>query len=209
MNIMKQFIVSLLVLILIGCKGNTSSIDSISDSLAKMSGIGNYQGRHIFEFDSVTVPFFGKTLMMDDSSHIMRQIAEIAADDKMLSVDGKMLMVGEVGFGINFNKTSVNLISTTQIDDPRIMKVIEYLNDLYEAFPENGIEDTYLWSSKFDDPKIKKRKDILRGLCGEDDEIESEVYDWWNQEELYFEIKMRPLHDDEGGSVLIFYSSKL
>ena len=168
---MKHIIITLVVLTLIGCNGKQSANDTIDDTTSNQEC---HHGRYVVEFENITVPFFGKSLLMDDSTHIMRQIAEIAADDKMLSVERKVLTVGEVGFGINLYKSSVVLISTTQVDDPKVKDIVKYINGFYGAGDEDD-PDTFLWSSEND----------------------------------YLNIRLRPLHSDEGGTVLIFSHSLL
>lgn len=79
-----------------------------------------------FEPMFYTISFFGKPLVMDDSTHIMQQITEIVESDTMLSIDGWVLTVGKVGFGIAINIHSgyLRLLSSTQVDDPKIKEVI-------------------------------------------------------------------------------------
>ena len=84
----------------------------------------------------------------------------------MLSIDGKVLTVVEVGFGINLHNKYVALISSTQVDDPKMKTVVTYLNGLYGIASE-GEPNNYLW---------------CKGNT----------------------IRLRPLHPEDGGTVIIF-----
>ena len=122
-----------------------------------------------------TISFFGKPLVMDDSTHIMRQISVIVESDTMLSIDGWVLTVGKVGFGIAINIHSgyLRLLSSTQVDDPKIKEVLEYLNSIYGTPYENDPDD-YWWRDRADD--------IILGWI----------------------VRMRPFRSEEGGTVLFF-----
>lgn len=128
-----------------------------------------------FEPMFVTISFFGKPLVMDDSTHIMQQITEIVESDTMLSIEGWVLTVGKVGFGIAINIHSgyLRLLSSTQVDDPKIKEVLEYLNSIYGTPYENDPDD-YWWRDRADD-------NILGWI-----------------------VRMRPFRSEEGGTVLFF-----
>ena len=132
-------------LFLTGCIGTiekTIDTPKIDDSAHDGLGV------HVSHFVGDTISFLGEALILNDSAGVMRQITEIAAKDKMLSVDGRVLTVGEVGFGINVHGNGVILISSVPIDDPQIKPVVQYLKSLYgnptDADPEVG----YYWFDK-------------------------------------------------------------
>lgn len=136
-------------------------------------------------YDAVfdTIYFFGKPIVMDDRTSIHHQIRTIALSDSMLTYktdgDKQVLTVGEVGFGVNIHRdNSIVLISSTQIDDPRIIPIVKYLNGLYGEAYENE-DDNYQWQAyKY---QSNKRHNVQS-------------------------IKLRPLRgSEEGGSVIIFY----
>ena len=143
--------VLLFTILLAGCASrNSYSViinDTPTDTIATCS-MNGCKGRHVSLFKGDTISFFGELLALDDSTHVMQQIAEIAAKDKMLSVDGRVLTVGEVVFGINVRENGVILISSVPIDDPLIKPVVQYLKSLYgnptDADPEVG----YYWFDK-------------------------------------------------------------
>jgi len=136
----------------------------------------NAESTNIFRNDTVckVVSFFGETVVLDDSAHVMQQIKEIAAKNDMLSVEGYVLTVGDVGFGINIREhyNFITLISSVQIDDRKMKKVRKYLNKIYGHMTDAG-EDFYYWHAS--------KKDRYSGS-----------------------IRMRRLHSDEGGTVMFF-----
>lgn len=148
-NDMRQVLFSICIIALLGCTRGSSGADTIVDT----SSVD-------------TISFFGNTLELGDSTHIMQQIKNIAGKDSMLSIDGKVLTVVEVGFGINLHNKYVALISSTQVDDPKMKTVVTYLNGLYGIASE-GEPNNYLW---------------CKGNT----------------------IRLRPLHSEDGGTVIIF-----
>ena len=164
---MKQVIfITLGIMTLVGCNGKNAQNDTIVQDTTG----GKYLGKHIVVFNNDSVPFFGKTILLDDSVHIMQQIMSIAEEDDLLSVDGQVLTIGEVRFGINLHDDDVTLISSTQVDDSKVKIVVNYLNSLY----------------------------------GTANETEPDNY-WWNKEDYNGNtIRLRPLHSEEGGTVIIF-----
>ena len=133
---------ALVLLALVGCNGRLSNGTTIGDTVVQKQGVVNCRGKYVVVFRNDTIPFFGESLILDDSAHVMQQIKEISEKDTMLSVDGRVLTVGEVGFGINVNENGVILISSVQIDDLQMKPVVQYLKNLYgnpsDADPENG-----------------------------------------------------------------------
>ena len=107
-------------------------------------GMENYQGKHIVVFKNNRISFFGKTMVIDDSTHIMQQLMDIVVGDRNLSIDGKVLNIGDVGFGINLNDDGIVLISSTQVNDPKMKAVLKYLNTLYGSAREEE-PDRYWW----------------------------------------------------------------
>lgn len=120
------------------------------------------------------ISFFGKPVMLDDSTHIMQQITEIVENDTMLSIDGWVLKVGQVSFRMNIMDDGLSLNSSTQPDDPKMKQVIEYLNSIY-GVPEEDEPDNYWWW-------VGTNEDYPDGMV----------------------IRLRPLHFEEGGTVLFF-----
>lgn len=101
------------------------------------------------EYD--TISFFGKPIVMDDWTGILHQIRMIAEKDSMLTfttdVDTRVLAVCGVGFGVNVHgDNSIVLISSTEVDDPKIIPIVKYLNGIYgEAY--EGEPDNYWWGA--------------------------------------------------------------
>ena len=98
-----------------------------------------------------TITFFGKPVVMDNQTNILHQIRMIAEKDSMLTyttdVDTRVLTVCGVGFGVNVHwDNSIVLISSTQVDDPRIIPIVKYLNGIYgEAYEDEP--DNYWWGT--------------------------------------------------------------
>lgn len=130
-----------------------------------------------FEAVYDTISFFGKPIAMDDWTGILHQIRMIAEKDSMLTystdVDTRVLTVCGVGFGVNIHgDNSIVLISSTEVDDPRITSIVKYLNGIYgEAY--EGEPDNYWW--------------------GKD-----------GRSSVGATVRLRPLHSEEGGCVIIF-----
>ena len=118
------------------------------------------------------VSFFGKPLHLVDAHYVMRQIKEIAECDDRLSLEGCVLTIGNVSFGINIHDDFISLLSSVQVDSPEMEKVVEYLNGLYGA-PEEDEPYNYWW------------------YVGGDEERKGRLV-----------ARMRPLHSDEGGTVI-------
>ena len=101
------------------------------------------------EYD--TISFLGEHIVMDDWTGILHQIQMIAEKDSMLTyttdVDTRVLAVCGVGFGVNVHgDNSIVLISSTEVDDPRIFPIVKYLNSIYgEAY--EGEPDNYWWGT--------------------------------------------------------------
>ena len=164
-------------LVFVGCDSNNKTIENIAEDtgVSKEKADLNLGNEKIF-IQKQNVPFFGGILVMYDSIYIMQQISEIAAKHNMLSVKDNVLTVGDVGFGINLRKNGVTLISSTQVDDPKVKRVVEYINDFYGEGMEDE-PDNYWWYAD-----------------GSNDFVH------------YKTIRLRPLHSDEGGTVIMFYS---
>ena len=118
------------------------------------------------------VSFFGKSLHLVDAHYVMRQIKEISECDDRLSVEGCVLTIKNVSFGINIHGCSLSLLSSVPVDDPEMGKVVEYLNSLYGAAEVDDSEN-YYW------------------YVGADGEYKGRQV-----------ARLRPLHDDEGGTVI-------
>lgn len=124
---MKQVILIVCMILLFGCTGQRRNTALVNDTITEI------------------VSFFGNALTIDDSAHVMQQIKEIAEKDTMLSVDGRVLTIGDVGFGINVHGNGVTLISSVQINDPKITPIVLYLTSLYGNPTETGSEEGYYW----------------------------------------------------------------
>lgn len=73
---------------------------------------------------------------------------------------------------MNVHKDNIIFISSTQVDDPKVMTAVNYLNSIYEEARE---DEPYNY--------------------------------WWNTDGhnmvLGSTVRLRPLHSEEGGTVII------
>ena len=85
-----------------------------------------------------------------------------------------VLSIGEVEFGVNVHEKEIILISSTQVDDPKVKPIVNYLNGIFgEAWEDEP--DNYWWNNN--------------GQC----------------KALGSTIRLRPLHSEEGGTVIMIY----
>ena len=137
---MKRIIIIAIVLLaFVGCNRMNSPNDTVGDMCGEQS-----MERQLLAFNYDTISFFGKTLVMDDSAHIIEQIKDIVDEDEMLTIKDNVITVCKVGFGINIHDNGVLLISSTQVDDPKIKTVVKYLNTLYGTASKEEF-DNYWW----------------------------------------------------------------
>lgn len=121
--------------------------------------------------------FFGHKLVINDS--VIQQIEAIASKDPFLSVKGKVLKTGKVGWGINVHTGSIVLLSSVQPDDPKMLEVIKHLNKIYGKPYEDEEEGFNIkWSSS------KDSLDIFAPGCSL--------------------VHLRRVHSEEGGTFLSF-----
>lgn len=179
-NMKHTALITLSTILLLSCgnnnqNNNSDSLDREMTTVEQNQGMGNYQGKHIVLFKNNSISFFGKTMVIDDSTHIMQQIKDVVAGDENLSIEGNVLTIGDVSFGINLRYDGVFLISSTQVDDPKIKPVVKYLNSIYDTAKEDE-PDNFWWCAG-----------------GPNDYVCEKT------------IRLRPLHSEEGGTVILFY----
>lgn len=153
---------------LVACRGRNPVAETTNSDNIDTFCYGHYGEKNAEKsngsLDCNRVSFFGELIVLDDSAHIMQQIEEIAAKDSMLSVEGRVLNVGDVGFGINFQGSNVLLISSIPVDDPKIEQVVDYLSNIY-GLPEEQEPNHYWWQIRGDchNPGGLARLRSLRG----------------------------------------------
>ena len=178
---MKQIaLITLSTILLLPCGNNNQNnksdlLDREEAMIEQNQRMWNYQGKHRIVFRNNRVSFFGKTIAIDDSTHIMQRIKDVVAGDENLSIEGSVLTIGDVGFGINLRDDGVVLISSTQVDDPKIKLVVKYLNGIYDTAKEDE-PDNFWWCAE----------GLSDFVCEKT-------------------IRLRPLHSEEGGTVILFY----
>lgn len=177
-----KIIICLCVIALAGCVNNNSNSNSVNKDVADSVFVNKKTDCAKCSYKEPKekrINFCGKVLIINDYANIIQQMETIAANDEMLRIEHleyeDVLYIGEVGFGI-YIIDGLSLLSSTIIDDPKVQQVVDYLNNLYGK-PE-AYDDIYRW---------------YIGKSEEDDYPGSMV------------ARMRPLHTDEGGTVLFFY----
>ena len=89
--------------------------------------------------------FLGKPVIINDS--LCEQIASIANQDEMLSYSDSIVQIGDVRWRINLMPDGIALMTSVQPDDPKMKRVVKYLNSIYGK-PYDDEEDGYIkWSS--------------------------------------------------------------
>ena len=119
--------------------------------------------------------FLGKPIVINDK--ICEQISTIAVQDKKLSYSDSIIQIGDVKWGVNLMPDGIALVTSVQPDDPRMIKVVKYLNSIYGK-PYQDDDDGYSikWSSSVD------TLNIFSGTL----------------------VHLRRLHTEEGGTILFF-----
>lgn len=178
---MKQIaLITLSTILLLSCGNNNQKnksdlLDREEAMIEQNQRMGNYQGKHRIVFRNNSISFFGKTIAIDDSTHIMQRIKDVVAGDENLSIEGSVLTIRDVGFGINLRDDGVVLISSTQVDEPKIKPVVKYLNGIYDTAKVDE-PDNFWWCAE-----------------GPNDFVCEKT------------IRLRPLHSEEGGTMILFY----
>ena len=93
----------------------------------------------------------------------------------METIDRPLLIFGDVVFGVNVCEDNIVFISSTQVDDPRIKRIVNYLNGKFGKANEEE-PDNYWW-----------------------------YVDSQNNENYGSIIRLRPLSSEEGGTIIMFY----
>ena len=95
----------------------------------------------------------------------------------MLSYSDSIIQIGDVKWGVNLMPDGIALVTSVQPDDPRMIKVVKYLNSIYGK-PYQDDDDGYSikWSSSVD------TLNIFSGTL----------------------VHLRRLHTEEGGTILFF-----
>ena len=90
--------------------------------------------------------FLGKPIVINDK--IYEQISAIAAQDKILSYSDSIIQIGNVRWRINLMSDNIVLMTSVQLDEPKMKQVVKYLTVIYGK-PYEDEEDGYdiKWSS--------------------------------------------------------------
>ena len=145
--------------------------DSYDDSMSYGQASDNVMPRDTIH------SFLGKPVVVNDS--ICEQIAAIADQDDMLSYSDSILQIGDVLWRVNLDMPNIMLCTSALLDDPRMKRVVRYLNSIYgKPCDDEEDGDNILWSSSNDSLDILKPGSTL--------------------------VRLRRVHTDEGGTFLFF-----
>lgn len=123
-----------------------------------------------------TIPsFLGKPIVINDK--IYEQISAIATQDKMLSYSDSIIQIGDVRWCVNLMSNNIVLMTSVQLDDPKMKQVVKYLTGIYGKPYE---EDDYdiKWSSSDNPSDIFRPGSTL--------------------------VHLRRVHSEEGGTIFFF-----
>ena len=127
-----------------------------------------------------TILFLGRPIVDNDS--IYEQISAIADEDEMLSYSDSVLIIGEVGWGINLGRPRlhISLLTSVQPEAPEMKPVVQYLigifgepwdNVLGEPFDSDKVDYEWLnlkWPAYIDSTIVNQGYARLRRLKGKD-----------------------------------------
>ena len=121
--------------------------------------------------------FLGHQIVLNDSA--LLQIEKIASNDDFLYIEGDVLKIGNVSWGINVSTDGITLISSIEPNDIHMAEVIRYLNKIYGK-PYEKEDDGFdiKWSSSRDSHDIFSPGSSL--------------------------VHLHRVHSEEEGTVLIF-----
>ena len=137
--------------------------------------LSNRKSNDVVAQDTIS-SFLGKPIVINDK--IYEQISAIAAQDKILSYSDSIIQIGNVRWRINLMSDNIVLMTSVQLDEPKMKQVVKYLTVIYGKPYEE--EDGYdiKWSSSDDPVDIFRPGSTL--------------------------VRLRRVHSDEGGTFLFF-----
>ena len=113
------------------CNHREDCLDTITVIDSNHSQVINRCSMQDWGFEAVfdTISFFGKPIVMDDWTSIHHQIRVIASDDDMLcyesGIHNRTLSVGKVKFGVHVDDDGIILVSSTEVDAPKMKRVAD------------------------------------------------------------------------------------
>lgn len=182
---MKQtLIIACCLITLTGCVGNNPVKDEAGNIVYYIDpdeGPGYVKGEWGEYYIHDSLPFFGNMLYQNKRSvahtRVLHQVKEIAANNSMLSYDGKVLTVCGVAFGINIWGGDIYMYSSTPKYDPRMQRVVEYLNGIYGN--RQDINESKFWN-------VSRHRYLYLGQEGDGTELVFRVVtNWCGNARLY------------------------
>lgn len=123
---------------------------------------------------SCEIVFFAECLSLESRERVLQQIKERFDGDYFIHLDGDVLTICGVEFGINVMGGDLVLITSVQVYDPQMEPVIREISFFYDMMPFDSDSDVFYW-------------------CDNSENDTCEIA-----------VRMRPLHSEEGGTVIIF-----
>ena len=148
--------------------------EEVSEQINKE--LSNRKSNDVVAQDTIS-SFWGKPIVINDK--IYEQISAIAAQDKMLSYSDSIIQIGNVRWCINLMSDNIVLMTSVQLDEPKMKQVVKYLTGIYGK-PYEDEEDGYdiKWSSSDNPSDIFRPGSTL--------------------------VHLRRVHSEEGGTILFF-----
>lgn len=128
--------------------------------------------------DAKIISFFGHELYMEDA--VIPQLIGIASKCEEISVEGNVMAIGEVKWGINVQSDGICLLTSIQPESPKMESVKRVLTRYYGE-PYEECENDYKWSS---------------------DSYSDSEYGFLPCGTL---VHLRRINTEEGGTALLFY----
>lgn len=137
--------------------------------------LNNRKSNDVVAQDTIS-SFLGKPIVINDK--IYEQIPAIAAQDKILSYSDSIIQIGNVRWRINLMSDNIVLMTSVQLDEPKMKQVVKYLTVIYGKPYEE--EDGYdiKWSSSDNPSDIFRPGSTL--------------------------VHLRRVRSEEGGTILFF-----
>ena len=138
--------------------------------------LNNRKSNDVVAQDTIS-SFWGKPIVINDK--IYDQLSAIAAQDKMLSYSDSIIQIGNVRWCINLMSDNIVLMTSVQLDEPKMKQVVKYLTGIYGK-PYEDEEDGYdiKWSSSDNPSDIFRPGSTL--------------------------VHLRRVRSEEGGTILFF-----
>ena len=123
---------------------------------------------------SCEIVFFAECISLESRERVLQQIKELFDGDYFIHLNGDVLTICGVEFGVNVHKGNLALITSIHMDDPKMEPVIREISFYYDMMPLDSGSDVFYW-------------------CANPEYDTCEIV-----------VRMRPLYSADGGTKIIF-----